>query len=267
MDCSDQDPGQSLGAQFPAVQFRHFEARRSIPELRREGIHASCGEVVALTESWMEPCAGWVESLREAHRQYPDAPAVGGPISFPCGRAAASRIEWADYFSEYCEQIPGGGKGREVRPVERISGANCSYKRWALEECRDLVEQGAWETLIHERLRKRGHELKRAESARVCYQRSARLGDLLRQRFCHGRGHGAVRMREAPWIERLARGATAPLVPWVLLGRQWRGLPPGQGLARPFLAAVGWTLALNTAWALGEAAGSWFGHSRSGLAV
>lgn len=263
MDCSDVDPGVSLAAQFPGVEFRHFAEKSSAPELRREGIHAAKGDVVALTESWMEPCEGWVETLREAHWVHADVPAVGGPIAFPYGGARATRLEWADYFSEYGEHIPGQAGDRDLATVERISGANCSYKRWALEECRDLIEQAAWEPRIHERLRERGHELKRAAGAWVCYQRPAGLGHLLRQRFQHGRGHAAEQRRRRTGIERLARGAAAPLVPWVMTWRVWRGLPPVAGLRGRFCGAAGWTLALNTAWALGEAVGSWFGPGKS----
>lgn len=276
MDCSDCDPAGSLGVRFPAVRFRHFAEKRSIPELRREGIRAAAGEVVALTESWMEPSPGWVASLREAHRQYPGAAAIGGPVAFPCGgkvpdtgkaldddRAGHSRLAWADYFSEYGAYIPDSGipdsgSGREIPSVENISGANCSYKRWALEECRDLIDQAVWEPVIHARLRGRGHEIKQAAAARVCYQRPARLPELLRRRFSHGRGHGAARGLGRPWIGRLARGVAAPLVPWVLLWRLWRGLP-APDLRGRFLAATGWILVLNAAWALGEADGEWFG--------
>jgi hypothetical protein len=265
MDCSDRDPGVSLRARFPTVEFRHFPNMLSIPQLRREGIHASKGEIVALTESWMEPCSGWVESLREAHQKSPDAAAVGGPIGFPCDGATATGIEWADYFSEYGEHVPDGDVP-EISFAAGISGANCSYKRWAIEKCRDLIDEGAWETLIHDRLRERGHPLRRAAAAQVCYRRPAALGDLLRQRFSYGRGHGVGLGRGKAWIVRLARGAAAPLVPWVLLWRLWRGLPQAQDVRAHCLAATGWILALNTAWALGEAAGSWFGAANSGPA-
>jgi glycosyltransferase involved in cell wall biosynthesis len=261
MDCSDRDPGVSLGARFPTIVFRHFPEKLSIPQLRRAGIHASKGEIVALTESWMEPCPNWVESLRGAHQAYPDAAVVGGPIGFPCDGAAATGTEWADYFSEYGEHIPEGDTP-EVSFAAVLSGANASYKRWALEECRDLIDEAAWEPLIHSRLLARGHKIRRASGALVCYRRPARLGDLLKQRFSYGRGHGVGLGRGKPWIVRVARGAAAPLVPWVLLWRQWRGLPPVRGLWARFLAASASTLALNTAWALGEAAGSWFGPAK-----
>lgn len=262
MDSSDGDPGVSLAARFPAVKFRHFSKKRSIPELRREGIHAAKGDVVALTESWMEPCGGWIEALREAHREHAGVPVVGGPVAFPCSGVSVSRLEWADYFSEYGEHVPGREGGAELSTAERISGANCSYKRWALEECRDLIEQGAWEPRIHERLQQRGHELKRAAGARVCYHRPAALGPLLGERFQHGRGHAVEQRPERSAIERIARGAAAPLVPWVLLTRVWRGLPTSDGLRGRFLSAAGWILALNAAWALGEAAGNWFGPGK-----
>lgn len=209
----------------------------------------------------MEPCPDWVESLRAAHRAFPGAAVVGGPIDFDSG--GAGRIEWADYFSEYGEHVGRPTGSREVTRADRVSGANCSYKRWALEECRDLIEQAAWETPIHERLLQRGHEIRRAEAARVHYRRPSPVGELLRRRFEHGRGHAAERLSRATWVARLARGAAAPLVPAVLVWRLWRGLPPAGGLRRPFLAALGWILALTGAWALGEAAGSWFGASKA----
>lgn len=218
---------------------------------------------MALTESWMVPCERWVDSLREVHRAFPDAAVVGGPIDFACDGDTARRVEWADYFSEYGEHAAGPSDSRDAPLTTRISGANCSYKRWALEACGDLVERAAWETPIHQRLIERGHEMRRAAAARVCYRRPARFGELLRGRFQHGRGHGAERLQAAPWIARLARGAAAPLVPGVLLWRLWRGLPPAGDLRRRFLAALGWTLALTTAWALGEAAGSWFGPGKA----
>lgn len=261
VDCSDRDPGQSLRSRFPGVVFRHFRSKLPIPELRREGIRASTAEIVALTESWMRPSPGWVAALSEAHRQSPDAAAVGGPVGFPCEGETATLLAWADYFSEYGEYVPGPAKIPEVSRAENISGANCSYKRWALEECRDLIEQAAWEPRIHARLRQQGHRLVRAASARVCYDKSCRLPDLLRQRFQHGRGHAAERLRQAPWIERLARGVAAPLVPWVLLGRLWRSVRHLPGVRTRFLAASGWILTLNSAWALGEAAGAWFGSA------
>lgn len=259
IDCSDRDPGQSLRSRFPGVVFHHFPSKLSLPELRRDGIRASTGEIVALTESWMRPSPGWVAALREAHRQSTDAAAVGGPVAFPCEGKTASLLAWADYFCEYGEYVPGSGNSTGLSLSKNISGANCSYKRWALEECRDLIEQAAWEPRIHERLRQRGHGLMRVATAWVCYDKSCRLRDLLSQRFHYGRGHAAERLRRAPWIGRLARGAAAPLVPWVLLGRLWRIVRPIPGVRTRFLAATGWILALNSAWALGEAAGAWFG--------
>jgi hypothetical protein len=214
---------------------------------------------VALTESWMTPSASWVAALSDAHRRNPEAAAVGGPVTFPCRPESATLWAWADYFSEYGEHAPGPPAGAEITLAEKLTGANCSYKRWALDQSRDLVDQAAWEHRIHQRLRQRGHTLVRAAAARVCYDRPCPARELLQLRFAHGRAHGAERLRESPWIARLARGAAAPLVPWVLLWRQWRGAGHSPGMAKAWLAAAGWVFVLNAAWALGEAAGAWFG--------
>jgi hypothetical protein len=254
IDCSDIDPTETLGPRFRGVTFHHFPDKLSIPEMRREGIRASTREIVALTESWMTPSSNWVAALSDVHRRSPEAAAVGGPVTFPCRGQNATLLAWADYFSEYGEHVPGPAGGAEITIAEKLTGANCSYKRRALEACRDLVDQAAWEHHVHDRLRQQGHTLVRTASAGVCYHRPCPPGELLRLRFAHGRAHAAGRLRESAWIARMARGAAAPLVPWVLLWRQWRAARRSPGMEKPFFAAAAWSWILNTAWALGEAA-------------
>ena len=214
----------------------------------------------------MEPSPGWVKALCEAHRERPDDAVVGGPIAFPRPGEKPTRLEWADYLSEYGEQIPAAdsrsqGLSANSSP-EKLSGANCSYKRWALDACEDLISEGAWETAIHQRLAGQGFGLSRAPGAYVCYYKPGHWRELIDQRFHYGRDHGAERLREAGWARRLAQVSAAPLVPWLLLGRLWRRAPAGSDIRGQVLAAAGWLLALYGAWALGEAVGAWFAPDR-----
>jgi hypothetical protein len=264
IDCSDDDPAAALRPRFPSIEFHHSDRKLTIPELRRMGMQASRGEIVALIESWMTPCAGWVEAMREAHRRRPLDAAAGGPIAFACQGERPAPLAWADYFSEYGDYVPGEAGGDTIAATDRISGANCSYKRWALDVCRDLVDGGAWEPLIHQRLRDHGHTLSRVAGAKVCYFRPARLGQLVRQRFCYGREHGAEVQRGRGLGWRFARVLAAPVVPLVMLGRLWIRMPPRSGMLVPLLGATVGLLALYAAWALGEAAGIALGSRLDG---
>ena len=213
VDASDEDPAPALTQRFEAVTFVHINEPRSIPQLRWEGVRRTRGDVIAQLESTMEPAAGWGEALRAAHRDGP-ADVVGGPVAFQTG-PQTSAFQWADFLHEY---------GRHMAPksdgfAKELSGANCSYRRSAIEECLDLLEDGAWEGPIHDRLRQQGGELWRASGAVVFYRGDARFRTLIRQRFHYGRWHAGERRKEMSPPERILRAALFPLVPFVL---HWR---------------------------------------------
>ena len=258
VDCSDDDPAGSLSERFPDVKFIHFREAVSIPRLRWRGFLESTGDVVANLESWMVPGAGWVEALREAHEEQVSAPVIGGPVGFDVD-GDSSVFQWGDFFYEY---------GRHMSPVddgvaEELTGANCSYKRAALEECEDLLEHGAWDSALHERFKKQGTSLWRAGPATADYRGEPRFSQMIRQRFHYGRWFAAERNRQLGFAERLARCLTSPLVPWILLRRLWRSLR-GKPDARYQLArSAGWVVFSYSLWSLGEACGYLFGGGSS----
>ncbi len=218
VDASDEDPGPQLTQRFEAVTFVHFDEPRSIPQLRWEGVRRACGDVIAQLESTMEPAAGWVEALRAAHRDGP-AGVVGGPVAFQAG-PDSSAFRWADFFYEY---------GRHMAPksdgfAKELTGANCSYRRSAIEECLDLLEDGAWEGPIHDRLRQQGGELWRASGAAAFYRGEPRFPTLIRQRFHYGRWHAGERRKAMSLPGCVMRAALVAFVPFVLYWRLWKSL-------------------------------------------
>ncbi len=254
-DCSTADPRPGFSQHYPDIRFLRFEEKLSIPELRREGIKAARGEIVALTEGRTVPSAGWLNALLEAHARHPEAAGVGGPID----HAGRSAFEWAVFFCEYGWHMPPAPEGA----AELLSGANLSYKRWALEACWELIEEAAWEPFVHRRLEQLGHPLRRAGQAVVCYHNSLTAAQFLRQRFHYGRWFAAARVEGRPILGRLLYAAFTPLLPAVLLFRLCR-LVFARGRNRAwFLRAFPWMAAFQMAWSLGECCGYLLGKGRS----
>jgi glycosyltransferase involved in cell wall biosynthesis len=254
-DCSTEDVCAPLRLAFPEVRFLRFDRRLTIPELRREALRLTCGEVVALTEGRMIPSRWWAAALLERHSHEAKSPAVGGPIDCEGETAFDSAV----FFCEYGLHMPPTG---DV-PASLLSGGNLSYKRWALELCGDLIEAGAWEPVVNQRLRDHGHELYRAGHAVVSYCNSLQVGTFLRQRFHYGRWYAHVRGEAAGWIRRFIYAGFCPLLPALLTFRLARVVYVRGRHRRAFLRALPWIVFCQTVWAIGEFCGYLFGKGSS----
>ncbi len=249
-DCSDQDPAPSLAREFPAVNFLRFSPSTPVPVLRWSALTHTRFDVVLAVEARCVPAAGWVQALSDAHLRYPTVPAIGGAVHIS---PRASRFDWGLYFCEY---------GRFAPPLQEaesadLSGANLSYKRDALTAESDLLQAGAWETLMHVRWRERGLKLVTIPAA-VVFCNSMSRGVALRQRFHYGRGYAGNRARRWRYL---------PLSPLLALPLTWRIARDARRsqYSRNFWAALPWVLALTVAWSLGELVGYAIGPSRRAL--
>jgi GT2 family glycosyltransferase len=258
-DCSDQDPRwnflEGAGARKAEVRFLRFSERRTIPELRKEAIKSAAGEIIALTEGRVVPSINWAASLLQAHQTHPQAPAVGGPIDFTPGSAFDSAI----FFCEYGRHMPPAGDGE----CAELSGANVSYKRWAVDLCGDLIDAGAWEPFLHRRLEQKGYRLRRAGRAVVCYHNSLSAAQFLRQRFHYGRWFAASRVEGAGLARRLAYAGFFPLLPGLLIWRLGRIVFTRRRRRLIFLEALPWIFLFQLTWSFGELCGYLAGRGGS----
>ena len=245
-DASERDPSTTLARFFPSVRFLHLPDLVTVPALRWAALRRSSGEIVAAVESRCVPAADWCETILAAHERNPDAPAIGGPVGIMQG---ASTFDLGLYFSEYGLFVPPAAEG----PARRLSGANLSYKREALERARDLLDAGAWETLLHERWLREGRRLLLC-SAEVAFHNTMRPAKALLQRFHYGRGYAADRIAGRSFAVRPFFAAATVLLPFLLTARSasharrspWRGR---------FLRALPWLILMNLFWSAGELAG------------
>ncbi|MEP6767890.1 MAG: glycosyltransferase [Acidobacteriota bacterium] len=252
-DCSAVNPQEILGPLFPGVRFLHFEGVRSVPALRWAAYFATRGDLVAAVEARCIPSARWCAEIIDAHRRFPETPAIGGPVDVA---SPATGADLGLYFCEYGLFLPPG----DDTGVPAISGANLSYKRAALEEARDLLQAGEWETLLHARWLQSGRML-RFGRATVVFENTMTAETALRQRFHYGRGYAGDRLRGRGLPVRLLFGLGTAALPALLL---WRltAAAARSGRGRDFLRALPWTVLFCLAWSLGELAGYLSGPPR-----
>jgi hypothetical protein len=149
-----------------------------------------------------------------------------------------------------------GGRGEEEGHVQP-PGDNALYRRDRLMEVESSWLDGFWEVDVHRALLARGETLAMSDRAVVAFLGGVGLGSMARQRFRHGRRYGLGRSGDLGIVARWARVAGAPVVPPLLCGRAFRALR-GRGMAMgPWLPALAPLIWLATAWAIGEAVGTW----------
>ncbi len=112
--------------------------------------------------------------------------------------------------------------------MERIPGNNSSYKRDLLldygERLDTLMET---ETLIHQDLRRKGHQLYLESNAEVSHLNFERLSSFFAVKYLSGRVFGAARASGWSPLRRLCVACATPLIPMVRhrrLRQNWRNL-------------------------------------------
>lgn len=197
-----------------------------LPRARARGIQAARAPVVVLAETHAYPQPGWAEALLAAHR---------GPwtVVSPTFVNAnpGSMISWANLFMDYgpCVEV------REPGPRDGVPGHNSSYRRAALLEYGDALEDMLRsDTLLLQDLRRQGHRFYIEPAARIAHLNVSRPSSWLVERFLAGRAFAALRAR--PWsrARRLAYAAASPLIPLVRARRLLRDVRRA-GLAQRLL--------------------------------
>jgi len=231
-----------------------FDGPRTVPSMRWAAVSSTSADVVAVTESRMLPDRDWAARHLGAHRQHPEAVAIGGSVSLDKRAAPRDR---ALYLNEYPSFVPPVAAG----PVRHLTGANVSYKRAALDEHRDVLASGCWEPILHDRFLEAGRELRLIDTD-VRYQGGLTGPEALAMRLHYGRQYAADRSRAWPRPRKMAYGLASPLLTPVLL---WRLRGAGRGAAaidRSWSVRC-WLLAFTLFWSMGEGWGYLAGAPRT----
>jgi hypothetical protein len=252
---------------FPEVSFpllsAEAEAEASDPGLRHlaydrrraAGLSAARGQWIALTEDHARAASDWCAQIAAAHERLTYA-AIGGAID----NASTEALTWAVYFSDfgrYQSPLPEGA-------ADYVSDVNVSYKRAPLQAVSDTWREAYHETGVHGALLARGETLWR-EPTIVVTQDRGRLdpGMCLRERFAWGRLYAGKRAHEVGPAKRAALALLSPLLPPLLLGRQFANAWTRGRNRTDFLRCLPWLVVLLFAWTAGEVVGLWTGRATS----
>jgi len=202
---------------------------QSVFQLRHAGYQAARGEVVAITEDHCYVASDWIERVIEAHKEHPDAAAIGGTV---VNNTDEKVVDWAAFFLTQGPFMPPLQNG----VTDRISGpANVSYKRHVLERLGGDDEQGVIDFLELPAVLD-GKELVADDSIVVRHNQSQGLRGTSLAEFDNGRtiaGYRRRQMERGDWL----RIASSPLLPTYRAVRQMRivrskAMPEGMTTAR-----------------------------------
>jgi hypothetical protein len=240
----------ALARRFPWARILPVGELITIPGMRALAFQNAASPTVAVIEDHVLVPPGWARRMVEARAG--EVRVVGGGV---VNAATGRTIDWAAFLCEYSHLLAPLPNG----PATWLTGNNTAYERALLAECRDVIETGQWEDVLHEAFRKRGVVLWCRPDIIVGHKKHYTVGEYTSQRFLYARAYAAAKLRGASAAQRLVRGALSLALPPVLfyriVARVWRSGAHRSELLRslPLLAVF------VLSWGLGEAAGSWFG--------
>jgi hypothetical protein len=139
-----------------------------------------------------------------------------------------------------------------------IAADNASYKRLALERCRQAMRDGFWEAKIHAEFREQGLSLSLNPAIVMTHKRSFGFPAFIRQRFKHGRQFGGARAERMSRRRRLIYVLLALLIPLTLLSRIARQVLRKKKRVPKFLMSLPILALFLLSWSAGELSGYLF---------
>ncbi|MFQ5875792.1 MAG: glycosyltransferase [Dehalococcoidia bacterium] len=263
VDVTGEDTVCLIKEKFPWVKLQTFPERRTIPELRAIGLSQSSGDIVAVIEDHCITDERWFEGIVSAHRKHPDCVAVGGVVENDSG---ARLVDWAVFFCEYSTYmlpLRGGIVGD-------IPGNNVSYKRRAFEGIdglEELLNQGFWETTLHDKLRERGDRFLLEPSIAVYHKKHFGFRYTLSQRYHYSRYYAGTLLAGASLPTRAFRSGASLALPLLLMARIGSRVVRKRRHLKKLLLTTPLLAAFTGVWAIGESVGCLFGPGQSLSAV
>jgi hypothetical protein len=251
--CNWQDAGgrDALQREFPDARWVDAPDGEIVPRLRRLGMAASRGAVVAMLEDDCVIVPGWCGAILAAHRTADIA--IGGAVEPGPYRRG---IDWGVFFCEYgrfMQPLP-------ERPTADLAGNNVSYKRAALDGL--PVTDGFYDVFVHRRWADDGLGLRADRSIVIRQVHRRRLPDVTSMPFHHGRGFAGERFPGAGLPRRLAWSGLALLLPLLTVARIMKLAFERRQVGR-LPQALPWIVLFSASWSLGESAGYLLGPGNS----
>jgi hypothetical protein len=248
-DSSTDSTPEIIRERFPWVRLLHFDEPLAVPVLRGRGIAAARGAIIAILDPFSVAASDWALQLLGAHARHSHI-VIGGSVDLYRAESA-SYATWSVYLNEY---------GLFMSPVVRgetwiLAGSNLSYKRAALFDGSTPRYPVFWKTYVNWEIEGGGSPLWLEPDVRVELNKPVAFSDFLGTRYLHGRCFAGMRVERASTAVRVARAASTPAVPLLLLWRWTCGFWPKRRGRLRFAATMPAQLAFFSVWAWGEAWG------------
>jgi hypothetical protein len=202
----------------------------SVFQMRPAGYEACRAEIIAVTEDHCAPAADWCERILKAHREHPEAIAIGGAVE---NGTTDRLLDWATFIVTQAPFVGPLANG----PAERIVGAaSVSYKRAVLDRRPDHGSLGGIELFDTAVMRRPGEVLLNDDSIRVTHHQSMGLAGTSGSQFHNGRAIAGFRRRvmaRGDWL----RIVGFPVLPLYRTVRSLR-IAWGKWIPRPKVVAT-----------------------------
>ncbi len=239
---------------YPAVKRIKWPGR-SVFQLRELAMTKACGAVVAVTEDHCTVAPGWCERILQAHRDHPEAAAIGGAVE---NGATTRLIDWANFlivFGPFTAPIENG-----EQPAISLQ-ANVSYKRRVVP--RTTSPLGIMEFLFIRQLRARGETLIADDKLIVSHHQEWGFWGTFAAHFHNGRSIAGFRLSRIAWIERVLRLGGCAILPAHLLRVTIAPAIRKGRLIKPALMSLPLATLVVTCHAAGELVGYLVGPGKS----
>jgi GT2 family glycosyltransferase len=249
---------------FPSIRFVEA-ATAPVPVRRMQGIETAGTELIALLEDSSIPGPHWFRAVRAAFESAAVA-AVGGPVTIADNIGPRQQALGCCEFGRYHPTLVGalrrvhGDDREQVFTVDRLPGNNIAYRTSAIHAVNDS-RAALVETVLNAKLRAAGHDLVIDRAMTVDYRPQGVGGVHWIDRYRHGRLYGGDQAAGRAPAHRGLSLIKAFLLPFVLSGRSLRWM------SHAIRVRAWWKVGplicwMETAWALGEAAGTIAGVGR-----
>ena len=160
---------------------------KNVASSRNVGLpHCRC-DIIATTDDDAEVFPNWVTLMKQAHREHPEAGAVGGPV---IGTHTDSLVEKAADLITF----PAWPQPRYARTLPTV---NISYKREVVDRLGPLDETlfCGEDVDYNWRVQKLGYKIYFEPQIKVYHQHRATLNGFLNQHYMYGRAYYLVRRK------------------------------------------------------------------------
>lgn len=208
-DATGRGLPEDVAQRYPEVKWLKVPGA-SVLQLRAVAMSRTCGDVVAVTEDHCRVAPDWCDRILAAHREYPDAAAIGGAVE----NGATDRIiDWASFFIVNGASMPPIDNGT---PKKIALQANVTYKRRVIPA--EVPKLGRMEWMFNQELRSRGEKLVSEGHIVVDHVQSFTFGEACAIHYHDSRAIAGFRLEKIGLLERLVRlGACFVMPPLLFL--------------------------------------------------